>query len=578
MARDLLLLAVTRPDRLAASAWWWLVGKRLRARYRMQGALAALPFANARWMADAGRDDLREIAAARGRRAVAKFGIHLHIGRAVSTQTLRTLIKSIASQSHAAECVLVTTEGADFSAPGAADYPVHVLETAVSNQAAGLRVAMAAADLHGIDYLVSVTAETRLPRHALTAYAAHLLRQAEDQQTPVLLYGDEQDHNHKELWLKPEWDPRMLWSQDYVSAACAIAVAARSSFSAETETLYSAILHISKERANAKIAHVARVTAEVPTGHWCSAAEPRLAAVQANLPTGATAAPGPFATVKLQYPLPSPTPRISIVVATRDRVELLRPCVQGLLENTDYPDFEVIIVDNNSRDPETLRFMDEAERDLRVRVVRWPHPFNYSAINNFAARFATGEYLCLLNNDIEILEPEWLNAMVREAVQPGIGAVGVRLLYPDRSIQHAGVAIGIGNAAGHAHRGLADGEPGYFAQALIARGVSAVTAACLLIAKRDFDAVGGLDEGDLAVAYNDVDLCLKLRERGLVNVYTPAATLIHHESKSRGIDLAPEHLDRYMRELEVFKARWGTDEAIDPWHHRRLDRQNEVYR
>ena len=175
----------------------------------------------------------------------------------------------------------------------------------------------------------------------------------------------------------------------------------------------------------------------------------------------------------------------------------------------------------------------------RVRVVRWPHPFNYSAINNYAAGFATGKFLCLLNNDIEVIEPQWLSELVREAYQPGIGAVGARLLYPDRSIQHAGVAIGLGNAAGHAHRDLPEGERGYFAQALIARGASAVTGACLLVEKEHFDAVGGLDEEGLAVAYNDVDLCLKLRERGLISIYTPAATLVHHESKSRGLDFDP---------------------------------------
>ena len=144
-------------------------------------------------------------------------------------------------------------------------------------------------------------------------------------------------------------------------------------------------------------------------------------------------------------------------------------------------------------------------------------------------------------------------------------------------VRAAGVAIGIGNAAGHAHRGLEPGEPGYFAQALITRGASAVTAACLLVAKKNFDAVGGLDEEHLAVAYNDVDLCLKLQAAGLRNIYTPAATLIHHESKSRGLDFAPEHLERYLGELKAFQERWDTMSVIDPWHHSQLDRSNEVF-
>ncbi len=252
--------------------------------------------------------------------------------------------------------------------------------------------------------------------------------------------------------------------------------------------------------------------------------------------------------------------------------------MEGLLHGTDYPNLEIVIADNDSREPSTLQYLEEVVEDPRVRVVRWPHPFNYSAINNFAAGFANGQLLCLLNNDIEIVEPDWLTEMVREILQPGVGAVGARLLYPDRSIQHAGVAIGIGNAAGHAHRALPEGAPGYFAQALIARGASAVTGACLLVQKRSFEAVGGLDEVRLAVAYNDVDFCLKLRKLGLRNIYTPAATLIHHESKSRGSDFAPEHNERYMRELAVFQERWGTKQIIDPWHHPRLERGSEDYR
>lgn len=183
----------------------------------------------------------------------------------------------------------------------------------------------------------------------------------------------------------------------------------------------------------------------------------------------------------------------------------------------------------------------------------------------------------MLNNDIEVIEPHWLSALVREAMQPGIGAVGARFCSPDRSVQHAGVAIGLGNAAGHAHRALPEGEPGYYAQALIARGASAVTGACLLVARRHFEAVGGLDADGLAVAYNDVDLCLKLRELGLRNIYTPLATLIHHESKSRGLDFSPEHLERYMRELSLLQERWDTRSLVDPWHHPGLDRGNETY-
>jgi GT2 family glycosyltransferase len=190
---------------------------------------------------------------------------------------------------------------------------------------------------------------------------------------------------------------------------------------------------------------------------------------------------------------------------------------------------------------------------------------------------ARGDYLCLLNNDTEVIAPEWLDEMMRQACRPQVGAVGAKLHYPDGSIQHAGVVIGMGNAAGHAHRLLRDEEPGYFAQAHIAREATAVTAACLVVEKRKFVAVGGLDEEHLAIAYNDVDLCLKLREAGWTNMYVPTARLYHHESVSRGDDFSPEHNARYRAELRVLQERWRTDVRTDPLHHPMLDRSTDQY-
>jgi GT2 family glycosyltransferase len=210
-------------------------------------------------------------------------------------------------------------------------------------------------------------------------------------------------------------------------------------------------------------------------------------------------------------------------------------------------------------------------------VLSYKAPYNFSAINNFAARQATGSFLCLLNNDTEVVEPDWLTEMMRYAVQPNIGAVGAKLLYEDGTIQHAGVVVGVGGAAGHAHRFARADQPGYFRQPHVSQYVSAVTAACLVVAKEKYDAVRGLDEDHLPVAFNDVDLCLKLQRAGWRNVYVPHAVLLHHESKSRGSDFAPERVERYRAELRTLQERWGTKTYQDPLHNPNLDRGSETY-
>ena len=204
-------------------------------------------------------------------------------------------------------------------------------------------------------------------------------------------------------------------------------------------------------------------------------------------------------------------------------------------------------------------------------------PYNYAQLNNFAATEARGEYLCLLNNDTEVIDPHWLSELIRQATRPHIGAAGAMLLYNDRSIQHAGVVVGLKQAAGHAHRFLRPGKPGYFRYPHVPHYVSAVTAACLVVERRKFDAVGGLDEQHLAIAFNDVDLCLKLQQAGWHNVYVPQAVMIHHESKSRGRDVAPRHVERYRRELAILQQRWATRDYADPLHHPHLDRNNEEF-
>ncbi|MBV7266331.1 glycosyltransferase family 2 protein [Erythrobacter ani] len=579
------MLIATRPDRLIAVGWWKLIGKKLRARYRFEDAIAAMPFAHERWLHDCGQVDRAEIEAAKDRGRTITICVHLHLSGEDDAEKVRATLASIRDQSVPGTKVLITSEegatGLSNRQPGG-----HIFVGTGNSRADGVRAALLKAQEVGIEWLIPVAVGDALPRHAVAAYTAHVLRHTGNL-LPAVLYGDQDEFSPRfqsaNAWLKPEFDRRMLWSQDYVSRACALLVGAtlpviQGEVDRMPQTLFELIAILAISLPDGGVEHVPRATARTASGQWCVEAPSLLAAIGGTVAGFDTIESGPFGTVQLRWPLPATHPLVSIIVATRDRVELLKPCVDGVLNDTDYSEIEVIIVDNDSRDSETLEYMESAARDHRVRVVRWPHPFNYSAINNFGATFASGEYFCLLNNDIEIVEPQWLTELLREASRPGVGAVGARLLYPDRSIQHAGVAIGIGNAAGHAHRGLIEGDPGYYAQALVARGASAVTAACLLLAKEHFDAVGGLDEEHLAVAYNDVDLCLKLRERGLQNIYTPAATLIHHESKSRGQDYAPENLERFLKELECFQQRWNTRDVIDPWHHPALNRSSEVYR
>ena len=582
--RDLGLLLICRPDRLIKVGWWWLSGKRVRARHRLEKAISTLPFAHQRWMTDVGNDDVTVVASLRSAHIIPSFCVHIHISEDDDTSLVRRAIRSALRQSQKPVCVIVTSSS-NSNRPMARSGKVRILSGRFRDRMAGLRAALCQADELAADYIVPLSTTDALPKHAIVSYAA--FGQDADNDLLPLLFGDQKEYfrlfKRANAWLKPAWDPRMILSQDYVSDACALPVHTAIACIDENEpvypqTIFDLVLQMSlQEKIGAPAHHVERITVLTPAGGWRRNAAEKVLAVQRFVGGRGTVSPGPFGTVRLRWPMPTPPPKISVVIATRDRVELLRTSVSGVLNETDYANLELIIADNDSREVEALDYMDHIQGDPRVTVVRWPHPFNYSAINNFASRSAKGDYICLLNNDIEVIQKDWLSELVREAVQPGVGVVGARLLYPDRSIQHAGVAIGIGNAAGHAHRGLPDGSAGYFAQALIPRGATAVTGACLLISKSNFVAVGGLDETAFPVAYNDVDLCLKIRALGLSNIYVPAATLIHHESKSRGLGFSPEQIERYMRELASLKARWCTGKVIDAWHHARLDRTSETY-
>lgn len=267
---------------------------------------------------------------------------------------------------------------------------------------------------------------------------------------------------------------------------------------------------------------------------------------------------------RVRYALPEQPPLVSLIIPTRNGLDLLRTCVQSILALTTYRNYEILIVDNGSDDPATLDWLVGVQRDQRVRVLRDDRPFNYSALNNNAARHARGELLGLINNDLEVITPDWLDEMVSHALQPDIGAVGARLWYPDNTLQHAGVIVGLGGVAGHGHVHMARHHDGYFGRASLLSAFSAVTAACLVIRKSIFEEVGGLNEVDLEVAFNDVDFCLRVRELGYTNMLTPYAELYHYESASRGQDDTPEKSARFNREVSYMQQRWAHVLPNDP--------------
>ncbi|MDN7491917.1 MULTISPECIES: glycosyltransferase family 2 protein [Burkholderia] len=270
-------------------------------------------------------------------------------------------------------------------------------------------------------------------------------------------------------------------------------------------------------------------------------------------------------------------PLVSLIIPTRNRCDLLRQCIDSIFEKTRYQNFEIIVIDNGSNEAESLKYLSEINEDAKISVVRMDVPFNYSLLNNRAVELARGEFIGLLNNDIEVLSPHWLDEMVFCAQQEGVGAVGAKLLYPDGRIQHAGVIMGIHGGADHVHRYEARSSTGYFGNACYVNCYLAVTAACLIVKKSLFEMVGGLDEESFVVAFNDVDFCLKLHDAGYRNVWTPHAELFHHESASRGLDDNPEKIKRALRELECMRARWGKYIQDDPVYNPNLSLNGKLY-
>ena len=255
----------------------------------------------------------------------------------------------------------------------------------------------------------------------------------------------------------------------------------------------------------------------------------------------------------------------------KDMVSFLQRNLKSIEEKTDYKNYEIIIVDNNSQEKETHDYFRSLSKKGNIRVIEYKDKFNFSKINNFAVSQAKGDHILFLNNDIEVTSKGWLESMLEHSTREEVGAVGAKLVFPNNTIQHAGTVLGLGGVAGHSHKHLPSESNGYFGALNTIRNYSAVTAACLLIKKKLFEEVGGFDEIHLSVAFNDVDLCLKLKEKGYLIVYTPFAVLYHYESTSRGYDLNPS-------EILAIKNKWGKILLSDPYYNPNLSLDSEDFR
>lgn len=369
----------------------------------------------------------------------------------------------------------------------------------------------------------------------------------------ALAYSDEdaatsQGSVHSPL-LKPDWSPVFFDSVRYIGRLTCVRCAALAAAGRQAMDLlhdeFETIVAVAAQGGPRRIAHIRRI-------------------LYRRLRDG----PSTMATVR-RAPRPSGEliewPEVSVVVPTRDRADLLAACVHGLRTMTDYPRLSVCIVDNESTEPKALALLEKLAALPSFQVLRRAGPFNFSQLSNDGAHVTAAPMLVFLNNDVRVLDAGWLKAMVRWAVQPKIGVVGAKLLFPNGRIQHAGVILGMGGLAGHVYRQYGTRERGYLDQLEAPREVSAVTAACIAVARDKFEAVGGFDADNLPVDLNDMDLCLRIGERGWVNLWTPEAALTHVQSGTRGIDSDPFAL--YRKERKYFARRWREAIRDDPYFH-----------
>ena len=438
------------------------------------------------------------------------------------------------------------------------------------------------------EFIVLLDHDDVLPRHALAAVVHELNRHPDAD----IVYSDEdridEAGRRYDPYFKPDWNPELFYSQNLISHLGVYRTAMvrqvggfREGFEGSQD--YEMALRVVEQTQPARIRHIPLIlyhwraipgSAALDVHQKSYATDAARLAVEAHFTrTGveATIEPAPHAPYyqRIRYRVPEPRPHVTIIIPTKDRTELLSTCVTSIVSRSTYRQFDVVIVDNGSTEPESHAYFERVQQDPCISVLRIDGPFNFSRINNQAAERARGSLLCFLNNDTEVISPDWLEEMVSLAVRDGVGAVGAMLYYPSNTMQHAGVVLGLGGIASHPHRGERRGMPGNYGRAALTQTMSAVTAACMVLRKDTFEAVGGFDE-TLAVAYNDVDLCLRLGARGFRNVWTPYAELYHFEYVSRGDDLHGANLPRFLAESQAMRDRWQGQLDADPYYNPNL--------
>jgi glycosyltransferase involved in cell wall biosynthesis/GT2 family glycosyltransferase len=425
--------------------------------------------------------------------------------------------------------------------------------------------------------------------HALAMVALEI----EDHPDAGLIYSDEDKIDSAGVrsnpFFKPDWNPELFLGQNFINHLGVYQTELLRSIGGFREGFegsqdYDLALRCVERLQPAQVRHIPRILY-----HWRAVAG-SLAAVADAKPYAKEAArraigdhlerqgvagrveacPENVESHRVIYELPDPAPLVSIIIPMRDRLSLLKQCLAGIRERTDYRPLEIVIVDNDSKEAATHEFLCTLEEKKEGLVLRVDGEFNFSRLINRGAAAAKGEVLAFLNNDIDANEPDWLRELVSHAVRPGVGAVGARLWYPNGTLQHGGVVVGLGGVAGHAFTGVPRGHAGYFNRTYLQQYCSAVTGACLLVRKEVFDQAGGFDETNLAISFNDIDFCLRLRAAGFQNIWTPYANLVHHESASRGHQRAPEEQAQFVREATFMQRKWGTELRYDPFYNPNL--------
>ncbi len=440
------------------------------------------------------------------------------------------------------------------------------------------------------EWVVPLRAQDRLACHALLLLAEAAERFA----GADLIYADS-DHvtrigTRHSPWLLCDANLELLRSADYLTGLTAIRRSAwtalgglRSEF--EDAAWHDLWLKLFERAPDRPVVHVPHVLlhrlaeAPQPAPAPTPASRLQVQAVEQHLQRRAMAArvePARDGGAWVRYAGRASAPKVSLIVPTRNGLHLLRRCIDSVLTRTDYPDFEILIVDNGSDDPATLDYLRTIPSEPRVRVRRDDRPFNFAALNNDAVPHCRGELLAFVNNDIEATDDVWLTEMVGHALRPDVGAVGARLWYGDGTLQHGGVLLGLGGWAGHMHSHLRPDDPGHAGRARLTQELSAVTAACMVLRRAVYEQVGGMDAEHLVVDFNDIDFCLKLRAAGYRVIWTPHAQLVHHESATRGANRSAEQLARYARESACMRQRWArwldNDPAYNPnWSLRNRD-------